>query len=171
MRKGREGGGGEQGLAPPCLTRAPSRSTEVFICTSPLLKYDHCVREKVRHWRHTQGPKAPIFERNQKKHTVGGGGGGRGTTASRAADPPTYLLAGLEFRGPSGPPDRLVPTTQYGWVEKHLGPQFVERIILTRDKTMVLGDLLIDDKDTIQGRSHFPWHPPGTGPAGIRGRG
>ncbi|XP_073901272.1 5'(3')-deoxyribonucleotidase, cytosolic type isoform X2 [Castor canadensis] len=59
--------------------------TEVFICTSPLLKYDHCVGEK------------------------------------------------------------------YRWVERNLGPQFVERIILTRDKTMVLGDLLIDDKDTIQG--------------------
>lgn len=36
-------------------------------------------------------------------------------------------------------------------MERNLGPQFVERIILTRDKTMVLGDLLIDDKDTIQG--------------------
>ncbi|KAL4676888.1 hypothetical protein H8957_008601 [Semnopithecus entellus] len=58
--------------------------TEVFICTSPLLKYDHCVGEK------------------------------------------------------------------YRWVEQHLGPQFVERIILTRDKTVVLGDLLIDDKDTIR---------------------
>lgn len=66
------------------------QDTEVFICTSPLLKYDHCVREK------------------------------------------------------------------YGWVEKHLGPQFVERIILTRDKTMVLGDLLIDDKDTIQGQEETP---------------
>lgn len=49
-----------------------------------------------------------------------------------------------------------MPTSQYRWVEKHLGPQFVERIILTRDKTVVLGDLLIDDKDTIQGRSPFP---------------
>ncbi|KAM5151041.1 5'(3')-deoxyribonucleotidase, cytosolic type isoform 3-T3 [Callospermophilus lateralis] len=58
--------------------------TEVFICSSPLLKFDHCVGEK------------------------------------------------------------------YRWVERHLGPQFVERIILTRDKTVVLGDLLIDDKDTIQ---------------------
>ncbi|KAM9210976.1 5'(3')-deoxyribonucleotidase, cytosolic type [Dugong dugon] len=64
--------------------------TEVFICTSPLMKYEHCVREK------------------------------------------------------------------YRWVEKHLGPQFVERIILTRDKTVVLGDLLIDDKDTIQGREKTP---------------
>lgn len=65
--------------------------TEVFICTSPLLKYDHCVGEK------------------------------------------------------------------YRWVEKHLGPQFVERIILTRDKTLILGDLLIDDKDTIRGRETPTW--------------
>ncbi|XP_022445365.1 5'(3')-deoxyribonucleotidase, cytosolic type isoform X1 [Delphinapterus leucas] len=66
------------------------QDTEVFICTSPLMKYDHCVHEK------------------------------------------------------------------YHWVEKHLGPQFVERIILTRDKTVVLGDLLIDDKDTIQGQEETP---------------
>lgn len=41
-------------------------------------------------------------------------------------------------------------------MEKHLGPQFVERIILTRDKTVVLGDLLIDDKDTIRGQEETP---------------
>uniref|UniRef100_H0XFU6 5', 3'-nucleotidase, cytosolic n=1 Tax=Otolemur garnettii TaxID=30611 RepID=H0XFU6_OTOGA len=66
------------------------QDTEVFICTSPLLKYEHCVGEK------------------------------------------------------------------YRWVEQHLGPQFVERIILTRDKTVVLGDLLIDDKDNIQGGEETP---------------
>lgn len=66
------------------------QDTEVFICTSPLRKYDHCVGEKFR------------------------------------------------------------------WVEKHLGPQFVERIILTRDKTVVSGDLLIDDKDTIRGQEETP---------------
>ncbi|TKC53524.1 hypothetical protein EI555_014980 [Monodon monoceros] len=50
----------------------------------------------------------------------------------------------------------LRPDLAYHWVEKHLGPQFVERIILTRDKTVVLGDLLIDDKDTIQGQEETP---------------
>ena len=40
---------------------------------------------------------------------------------------------------------------QYKWVEKHLGPEFVERIILTRDKTIISADLLFDDKDTIRG--------------------
>ncbi|NP_001404571.1 5'(3')-deoxyribonucleotidase, cytosolic type isoform 2 [Mus musculus] len=66
------------------------KDTEVFICTTPLLKYDHCVGEK------------------------------------------------------------------YRWVEQNLGPEFVERIILTRDKTVVMGDLLIDDKDNIQGDGCFP---------------
>ncbi|KAM4890314.1 5'(3')-deoxyribonucleotidase, cytosolic type isoform 2-T2 [Sylvia borin] len=66
------------------------QDTEVFICTSPLRKYEHCVVEK------------------------------------------------------------------YKWVEKHLGPEFVERIILTRDKTMVAADLLFDDKDTIQGAEPNP---------------
>ncbi|XP_014644729.1 PREDICTED: 5'(3')-deoxyribonucleotidase, cytosolic type [Ceratotherium simum simum] len=66
------------------------QDTEVFICTSPLRKYDYCVGEK------------------------------------------------------------------YRWVEKHLGPQFVERIILTSDKTVILGDLLIDDKDTIRGQEETP---------------
>ncbi|NXV01434.1 NT5C protein, partial [Cettia cetti] len=77
------------------------QDTEVFICTSPLRKYEHCVVEK------------------------------------------------------------------YKWVEKHLGPEFVERIILTRDKTMVAADLLFDDKDTIQGLNSISmagcWlgsHPP-----------
>ncbi|XP_019373598.1 PREDICTED: 5'(3')-deoxyribonucleotidase, cytosolic type [Gavialis gangeticus] len=61
------------------------KDTEVFICTSPLQKYDPCIPEK------------------------------------------------------------------YKWVEKHLGPEFVDRLILTRDKTIVSADLLFDDKDTIQG--------------------
>ncbi|KAG2460769.1 NT5C protein, partial [Polypterus senegalus] len=43
------------------------------------------------------------------------------------------------------------PDLRYTWVEKHLGPEFVERLILTRDKTVVWGDLLIDDKDRITG--------------------
>ncbi|XP_057240371.1 5'(3')-deoxyribonucleotidase, cytosolic type-like, partial [Malurus melanocephalus] len=66
------------------------KDTEVFICTSPLRKYEHCIVEK------------------------------------------------------------------YKWVEKHLGPEFVERIILTRDKTVVAADLLFDDKDTIQGAEPNP---------------
>lgn len=40
---------------------------------------------------------------------------------------------------------------KYAWVDKHLGHEFLEQIILTRDKTVVTGDILIDDKPDILG--------------------
>lgn len=40
---------------------------------------------------------------------------------------------------------------QYAWVEQHLGHDFLEQVILTRDKTLITGDLLIDDKPDILG--------------------
>ncbi|XP_076844090.1 5'(3')-deoxyribonucleotidase, mitochondrial isoform X2 [Brachyhypopomus gauderio] len=43
------------------------------------------------------------------------------------------------------------PSEKYAWVEKHLGPDFLDQIILTRDKTVVTGDILIDDKPDILG--------------------
>ncbi|XP_064605519.1 5'(3')-deoxyribonucleotidase, cytosolic type-like [Liolophura sinensis] len=59
---------------------------DVFICTSPLVQYKYCVKEK--------------FE----------------------------------------------------WVEQHLGMEWVEKLIITRDKTMVQGHVLIDDKPKIKGK-------------------
>lgn len=41
---------------------------------------------------------------------------------------------------------------QYAWVEKHFGPEFLEQIVLTRDKTVVSADLLIDDRPDITGK-------------------
>lgn len=41
---------------------------------------------------------------------------------------------------------------QYAWVEKHLGPDFLEQIVLTRDKTVISADLLIDDRPDITGK-------------------
>ncbi|KAM9425610.1 5'(3')-deoxyribonucleotidase, mitochondrial [Pholidichthys leucotaenia] len=46
---------------------------------------------------------------------------------------------------------RHCPYEKYAWVEKHLGHHFLEQVILTRDKTLIAGDLLIDDKTDIQG--------------------
>ncbi len=37
------------------------------------------------------------------------------------------------------------------WVEKHLGADWAKRVILTKDKTLVRGDILIDDKSHITG--------------------
>lgn len=40
---------------------------------------------------------------------------------------------------------------QYAWVEKHFGEDFLEQVILTRDKTLVTGDILIDDRPDVTG--------------------
>jgi len=40
---------------------------------------------------------------------------------------------------------------QYEWVEEHLGLDFINLMILTRDKTMINGHLLIDDRPDIKG--------------------
>ncbi len=37
------------------------------------------------------------------------------------------------------------------WVEKHLGSSWVKKTIITKDKTIVRGDFLIDDKPEIKG--------------------
>lgn len=37
------------------------------------------------------------------------------------------------------------------WIDEHLGREFTGRTILTRDKTLVRGDILIDDKPNIVG--------------------
>ena len=46
---------------------------------------------------------------------------------------------------------------KFAWVKKHLGQEFVERIVLTRDKTLVHGDILVDDKPIITGVCTPSW--------------
>jgi 5'-nucleotidase len=46
---------------------------------------------------------------------------------------------------------------KYEWVEEHLGSDFTKRIILTWDKTLVRGDVLVDDKPDIQGLVMPQW--------------
>ena len=41
---------------------------------------------------------------------------------------------------------------QYQWIARHFGQAWVSKVILTCDKTIVHGDLLIDDKPKIKGR-------------------
>ncbi|KAK7112545.1 hypothetical protein V1264_011989 [Littorina saxatilis] len=40
---------------------------------------------------------------------------------------------------------------KFKWVEDHLGPDWISRLVITKDKTMVHGDVLIDDKPRIRG--------------------
>ena len=46
---------------------------------------------------------------------------------------------------------------KYEWVEAHLGVEWTHHMVLTRDKTLVHGDLLIDDNPRIEGRLGPRW--------------
>jgi 5'-nucleotidase len=41
---------------------------------------------------------------------------------------------------------------QYDWVKNHLGKHWLKKFILTADKTIVKGHLLINDKVDIKGK-------------------
>lgn len=43
------------------------------------------------------------------------------------------------------------------WVKKHLGIEWVTKLILTHDKTLIWGDYLIDDKEVIEGNITPYW--------------
>lgn len=75
-------------------------------------------------------------------------------------------LAEAPLPGPTAS-SRSAVSFQYAWVEKHLGSDFLEQIVLTRDKTVVSADLLIDDRLDITGE----WPAEGEGQAwGARPR-
>ncbi|MFH1183370.1 MAG: 5'-3'-deoxyribonucleotidase [Candidatus Moraniibacteriota bacterium] len=46
---------------------------------------------------------------------------------------------------------------KYRWVEKHFGLEFVNRIICSRDKSLVFGDILVDDKPEVDGAIGASW--------------
>jgi 5'-nucleotidase len=46
---------------------------------------------------------------------------------------------------------------KYEWVDTHLGPAWTTTLILTRDKTLVRGDVLIDDNPEVRGRVTPEW--------------
>ncbi|MFA7359734.1 MAG: 5'-3'-deoxyribonucleotidase [Candidatus Kapaibacterium sp.] len=46
---------------------------------------------------------------------------------------------------------------KYEWIEKHLGQEWTMKLVLTRDKTLVRGDLLIDDKPEVTGAAKPAW--------------
>lgn len=46
---------------------------------------------------------------------------------------------------------------KYQWVERHLGRDFTKKIIITKDKTFVRGDILINDKPEVTGILEPTW--------------
>ncbi|KOF54409.1 MULTISPECIES: 5'-3'-deoxyribonucleotidase [unclassified Achromobacter] len=69
------------------------------------------------------------------------------------------LALGLDVRICSSPLSQFenCVAEKYLWVEKHLGREATSRLILTKDKTLVRGDLLIDDKPRIEGAVAPRW--------------
>ena len=46
---------------------------------------------------------------------------------------------------------------KYKWIEKNLGKEWTKKIILTKDKTLIRGDILIDDNPEINGLKNPEW--------------
>ena len=69
------------------------------------------------------------------------------------------LYAGLDVRICTAPINayRYCVSEKFAWVERHLGHEWTKRIILTKDKTWVHGDILIDDKPHITGSLSPTW--------------
>lgn len=40
------------------------------------------------------------------------------------------------------------------WIKLHLGPAWMKQAVIAHDKTMVQGDILIDDRPSIKGNGH-----------------
>lgn len=69
------------------------------------------------------------------------------------------LAQGIEVRICTSPLTRYEHCVleKYRWVERHLGYDFTKRIIMTKDKTLVRGDFLIDDNPAINGIETPQW--------------
>lgn len=46
---------------------------------------------------------------------------------------------------------------KYKWIEKNLGKEWTKKIIFTKDKTLIKGDVLIDDNPEIKGLKNPEW--------------
>lgn len=46
---------------------------------------------------------------------------------------------------------------KYKWIEKNFGHEWTKKIILTKDKTLIQGDFLIDDNPEVSGLKNPEW--------------
>jgi 5'-nucleotidase len=69
------------------------------------------------------------------------------------------LGAGHDVRICTSPLSRFTNCVgeKFQWVDDHLGAEWVGRIVLTKDKTLVRGDVLIDDKPEVTGSLVPTW--------------
>jgi len=52
---------------------------------------------------------------------------------------------------------RYCASEKYDWITHHLGKEWTRKLILTKDKTLVYGDILIDDKPSVTGLKIPSW--------------
>jgi 5'-nucleotidase len=55
------------------------------------------------------------------------------------------------------PTNILCASDKIRWVAQHLGRDWVKRLVITMDKTLVRGDYLIDDKPSVHGSLEPTW--------------
>ena len=66
------------------------------------------------------------------------------------------VAAGVDVRLVTSPHPECAASCaaeKYQWLLAHLGPTWIDRLIIARDKTHVQGDVLVDDKPKISGSS------------------
>ncbi len=64
---------------------------------------------------------------------------------------PTFICTSPWLANPTCAGEKL------DWVERHIGAGWAQRTILTRDKTLIRGSVLVDDKDYIHGSVEPTW--------------
>ena len=71
----------------------------------------------------------------------------------------TLFLLGHDVRICTSPLSRYENCVleKYQWIEKHLGRDFTKRIILSKDKALIKGHFLIDDKPAIENAETAEW--------------
>lgn len=62
-----------------------------------------------------------------------------------------FFLSAPWVTNPTGASDK------YAWVEEHFGLDLAKKLILSRDKTIVAGDVLFDDKNPIPNKEKATW--------------
>ncbi len=62
-----------------------------------------------------------------------------------------FFVSAPWVTNPTGASDK------YAWVEEHFGLDMAKKLVLARDKTIVAGDLLFDDKHPIPNRDRATW--------------
>jgi 5'-nucleotidase len=58
---------------------------------------------------------------------------------------------GIELFICTAPMDNSSYTEKANWVEHYLGKEWLKKLVVTKDKTLIVGDYLIDDKPEIKG--------------------